>query len=63
MLTLLVPSQVTEVPYLVTLNQSMFVQVDMRMPDNALVLFLDTCVTSPSPHDFQTRAYYLVRNG
>uniref|UniRef100_A0A3Q3WNQ6 Uncharacterized protein n=1 Tax=Mola mola TaxID=94237 RepID=A0A3Q3WNQ6_MOLML len=55
--------KVTEVPYLVTLNQSMFVQVDMRMPDNALVLFLDTCVTSPSPHDFQTRAYYLVRNG
>ncbi|XP_068576662.1 deleted in malignant brain tumors 1 protein [Cebidichthys violaceus] len=55
--------QVTQVPYEVTLNQHLFVQVDLRRADGSLVLYLDTCVTSPSPHDFQTRPYYLVRNG
>ncbi|XP_077960816.1 CUB and zona pellucida-like domain-containing protein 1 isoform X3 [Gasterosteus aculeatus] len=56
-------SQVTEVPYKVTLNQNLFVQVNLSRGDSSLVLFLDTCVTSPSAHDFQTRPYYLVRNG
>uniref|UniRef100_A0A3B4UV73 CUB and zona pellucida-like domains 1, tandem duplicate 1 n=1 Tax=Seriola dumerili TaxID=41447 RepID=A0A3B4UV73_SERDU len=55
--------QVCSVPYKVTLNQNMYVQVDLRRGDSTLVLFLDTCVTSPSPHDFQSRPYYLVRNG
>lgn len=55
--------QVTEVPYNVKLNQNLFVQVNLRRGDSTLVLFIDTCVTSPSPHDFQTRPYYLVRNG
>ncbi|XP_018552423.1 deleted in malignant brain tumors 1 protein [Lates calcarifer] len=55
--------QVTQVPYEVTLNQNMYVQVDLRRGDSSLVLFLDTCVTSPSPHDFHTRPYYLVHNG
>ncbi|XP_034008391.1 deleted in malignant brain tumors 1 protein-like isoform X2 [Trematomus bernacchii] len=55
--------QVTEVPYMVTLNQYMYVQVDLRRGDSSLVLYLDTCVTSPSPHDLQNRSYYLVRNG
>ncbi|XP_034093814.1 deleted in malignant brain tumors 1 protein-like [Gymnodraco acuticeps] len=55
--------QVTEVPYMVTLNQYMYVQVDLGRGDSSLVLYLDTCVTSPSPHDFQNRSHYLVRNG
>ncbi|XP_078145009.1 CUB and zona pellucida-like domains 1-1 protein [Centroberyx gerrardi] len=55
--------KVTEVPYTVTLNQNMYVQVNLRRDDSSLVLFLDTCVASPSPHDFHTRPYYLVRNG
>ncbi|TDH01382.1 hypothetical protein EPR50_G00179850 [Perca flavescens] len=55
--------KVTQVPYEVTLNQNLYVQVGLRRGDSSLVLFLDTCVTSPSPHDFQTRSYYLVRNG
>lgn len=55
--------QVTQVPYVVTLNQNLYVQVDLRRGDNTLVLFIDTCVASPSPHDFHTRPYYLVRNG
>lgn len=54
---------VTQVPYEVSLNQNMYVQVDVSGPNRALVLALDTCVASPSPDDFHTRAYYLVRNG
>lgn len=56
-------TQVTEVPYEVTLNQDLYVQVELSKENRNLVLFLDTCVTSPSPHDFHTRPYYLVRNG
>ncbi|KAM6956538.1 uncharacterized protein FYW47_012480 [Aplochiton taeniatus] len=55
--------QVTEVPYKVSLNQRMFAKVKLRRDDSSLVLFLDTCVASPSPHDFHTRSYDLVRNG
>ncbi|XP_029962543.1 deleted in malignant brain tumors 1 protein-like [Salarias fasciatus] len=54
---------VTEFPYEVELNEYIYVKVDLKSSDNSLVIFLDTCVASPSPHDFQTRAYYLVRNG
>ncbi|XP_065815461.1 CUB and zona pellucida-like domain-containing protein 1 isoform X10 [Labrus bergylta] len=56
-------NKVTQVPYKVTLNQNMYVQVDLKSHEGNLVLFLDTCVTSPSPHDFTSRPYYLVRNG
>lgn len=56
-------TQVTQVPYQVLLNQELFVQVEMENKDISLVLFIDTCMASPSPHDFQTRGYYLVRNG
>ncbi|KAK2824435.1 hypothetical protein Q5P01_021610 [Channa striata] len=56
-------SQVTEVPYKVTLSQNLYVQVDISRSDSNLVLFLDTCVASPLENDFQSRPYYLVRNG
>ncbi|KAM6997190.1 CUB and zona pellucida-like domain-containing protein 1 [Tautogolabrus adspersus] len=56
-------NKVTQVPYKVTLNQNLYVQVDLKSHEGNLVLFLDTCVTSPSPHDFNSRPYYLVRNG
>ncbi|XP_036403057.1 deleted in malignant brain tumors 1 protein [Megalops cyprinoides] len=55
--------QVYDSPYVVNLNQYLYVQVRLRRSDSSLVLFLDTCVASPSPHDFSTRAYDLVRNG
>lgn len=55
--------KVTQVPYQVKLNQDLYVQVDLRRGDSTLVIFLDTCVASPSPHDFQTRTYDLIRNG
>uniref|UniRef100_A0A673CVE0 ZP domain-containing protein n=1 Tax=Sphaeramia orbicularis TaxID=375764 RepID=A0A673CVE0_9TELE len=49
--------------YKVQLNQYLYVQVDLRRSNSTLVLYLDTCVASPSPHDFQTRTYDLIRNG
>ncbi|KAJ0066902.1 hypothetical protein NL108_004889 [Boleophthalmus pectinirostris] len=55
--------QVTQVPYEVKLNQYLYVQVSMRRGDSSLVVFLDTCVASPSPHDFHNRSYDLIRNG
>ncbi|KAG7279909.1 hypothetical protein CRUP_021542 [Coryphaenoides rupestris] len=55
--------QVTQVPYQVALNEDMYVQVNLRRDDSGLVLFLDTCVASPSPHDFHTHTYDIVRQG
>lgn len=56
-------SQVTQFPYVVTLNQNVYVQVDLRRGDSTSFVFIDTCAASPSPHDFHNRAYYLVENG
>uniref|UniRef100_A0A3Q4HTJ6 CUB and zona pellucida-like domains 1, tandem duplicate 1 n=1 Tax=Neolamprologus brichardi TaxID=32507 RepID=A0A3Q4HTJ6_NEOBR len=56
-------AQVTQFPYEVTLNQNLYIEIDMRRGDSSLVLFIDTCVASPSAFDFQSRPYYLVRNG
>ncbi|KAK0144938.1 Deleted in malignant brain tumors 1 protein [Merluccius polli] len=54
---------VTQVPYVVTLNQYMYVQVSLSGRNSNLVLFLDTCVASPSRYDFNSKTYDLVRNG
>uniref|UniRef100_A0A3B5A113 CUB and zona pellucida-like domains 1, tandem duplicate 1 n=1 Tax=Stegastes partitus TaxID=144197 RepID=A0A3B5A113_9TELE len=54
---------VTENPYQVSLNQYLYVGVVLWGNDNSMVVFLDTCVTSPSPDDFHSRSYYLVRDG
>uniref|UniRef100_A0A1A8NMP2 CUB and zona pellucida-like domains 1 n=2 Tax=Nothobranchius rachovii TaxID=451742 RepID=A0A1A8NMP2_9TELE len=55
--------KVTQVPYKVSLNQYLYVQVGLRWNDSNLILFLDTCVASPMPFDFHARVYYLVRDG
>nr|XP_004551821.1 deleted in malignant brain tumors 1 protein [Maylandia zebra] len=55
--------QVTQFPYEITLNQNLYIEIDMRRGDSSLVLFIDTCIASPSAFDFQSRPYYLVRNG
>ncbi|KAM6916681.1 CUB and zona pellucida-like domain-containing protein 1 [Xenentodon cancila] len=55
--------KVTDYPYEVALNQNLFVQVELRRPENTLQLFIHTCVASPSPFDFETRFHYLVRDG
>ncbi|XP_052009410.1 CUB and zona pellucida-like domain-containing protein 1 [Xyrauchen texanus] len=50
-------------PFEVTLNQFLYVQVQLDRRDNSLDLFLDTCVASPYANDFQTQSYDLLRNG
>ncbi|XP_065153511.1 CUB and zona pellucida-like domain-containing protein 1 isoform X1 [Paramisgurnus dabryanus] len=50
-------------PYEVNLNQNLYVQVQLNGADRSLNLFLDTCVASPDPNDFQAHSYNLLRNG
>uniref|UniRef100_A0A672GNE0 CUB and zona pellucida-like domains 1, tandem duplicate 1 n=1 Tax=Salarias fasciatus TaxID=181472 RepID=A0A672GNE0_SALFA len=50
---------VTEFPYEVELNEYIYVQIDLKSSDNSLVIFLDTCVASPScTADNTYYAYY-----
>ncbi|KAL4640966.1 deleted in malignant brain tumors 1 protein-like [Arapaima gigas] len=56
-------SPVYSTPYVVALNQNLYVQVQLHRNDNSLVLFVENCVASPSPHDYATRFYELVRDG
>lgn len=55
--------QIYDSPYEVNLNQLLYVQVKLNRTDNSLDLFLDTCVASPNPDDFNDRSYDLLRNG
>ncbi|XP_056385338.1 deleted in malignant brain tumors 1 protein-like [Hyla sarda] len=52
-------------PYLVELNQNMFLQATLGTTDPNLVLFVDTCVASPDPfHVRETqKVYNLIQNG
>ncbi|KFQ35195.1 Deleted in malignant brain tumors 1 protein, partial [Merops nubicus] len=50
-------------PYYVDLNQNLYLQAFLRSSDTNLILFVDTCVASPDPHDFRTQTYELIRNG
>ncbi|KAM3605922.1 uncharacterized protein V6R79_007305 [Siganus canaliculatus] len=54
--------KVTDSPYEVLLNQRLYVQVKLEGYHPSTKVYIDTCVTSPSPY-FQTTSYYLVRNG
>ncbi|XP_076833991.1 CUB and zona pellucida-like domain-containing protein 1 [Brachyhypopomus gauderio] len=49
-------------PYVVQLNQRLYVQVQLTREDSSLDLFLENCVASPN-HNFQTRNYDLLQNG
>ncbi|XP_072480832.1 scavenger receptor cysteine-rich domain-containing protein DMBT1 [Notamacropus eugenii] len=50
-------------PYVVRLNQQLYIQGEILHSDSNLVLFVDTCVASPNPSDFTTLTYDLIRNG
>ncbi|NXG14946.1 DMBT1 protein, partial [Grallaria varia] len=50
-------------PYRVRVNQDLFLQAYLHSSDPNLVLFLDTCVASPSPHNFTAETYDIIRNG
>ncbi|NXS94144.1 CUZD1 protein, partial [Jacana jacana] len=49
-------------PYYVDLNQTLFAQVTLHSADPNLLVFVDTCITSPQP-DFGSLTYDLVRSG
>ncbi|PKU35001.1 deleted in malignant brain tumors 1 [Limosa lapponica baueri] len=50
-------------PYYVNINQNLFLEAYLHSSDSNLVLFLDTCVASPTPHNFTTVTYDIIRNG
>lgn len=51
-----------ESPYYVDLNQTLFVQVSVHTSDPDLVVFLDTCIASPTS-DFASPTYDLIKSG
>ncbi|XP_039403170.1 deleted in malignant brain tumors 1 protein-like [Mauremys reevesii] len=56
-------SPVNSFPYFVDLNQDLYIQATLYSPDPNLMLFIDTCVTSPDSHDFTTVKYDLIKRG
>ncbi|XP_064519671.1 deleted in malignant brain tumors 1 protein-like [Pseudopipra pipra] len=50
-------------PYYVHMNQNLFLQAYLHSSDPNLVLFLDTCVASPAPHNSTAVTYDIIRNG
>ncbi|XP_054133231.1 deleted in malignant brain tumors 1 protein [Melozone crissalis] len=55
--------QVRASPYYIGLNQNLYLQACLHSSDPNLKVVVDTCVAAPDPRDFNTLAYYLVRNG
>ncbi|NXL82461.1 DMBT1 protein, partial [Leptocoma aspasia] len=49
-------------PYYVGINQNLFLEASLHSSDPLLELFLDTCVASPTGHNF-TRSYAIIKNG
>ncbi|NXG01590.1 DMBT1 protein, partial [Sakesphorus luctuosus] len=50
-------------PYRVRINQNLFLEAYLHSSDPDLVLFLDSCVASPTPHNFTAETYDIIRNG
>lgn len=50
-------------PYSVSIDQDLFLEASLRSPDPQLKLFLQTCVASPSRHDFTTGVHTIVKDG
>ncbi|NXA08513.1 DMBT1 protein, partial [Sapayoa aenigma] len=55
--------EVHDSPYYIDLNQNLYLQACLHSSDPNLKVFVDTCVASPDPYDFNTLAYDLVRDG
>ncbi|KAM7102919.1 scavenger receptor cysteine-rich domain-containing protein DMBT1-like [Ciconia maguari] len=54
---------VNDSPYYIDINQNLFLEAYLHSSDSNLVLFVDTCVASPTPHNFTTVTYYIIQNG
>ncbi|KAK4820986.1 hypothetical protein QYF61_009452 [Mycteria americana] len=55
--------QVHDSPYYIDLNQNLYLQAYLHSSDPNLIVFVDTCVASPDPHDFNTLTYDIIKNG
>ncbi|NXU71904.1 DMBT1 protein, partial [Oreotrochilus melanogaster] len=55
--------QVHNSPYYVDLNQNLYLQAYLHSSDPNLSVFVDTCVASPDPQDFNTLAYNIIKDG
>ncbi|XP_078247318.1 scavenger receptor cysteine-rich domain-containing protein DMBT1 isoform X3 [Pogona vitticeps] len=55
--------QVYGSPYFVSLNQNLYVQATLHSSDSNLVLFVDTCVSSPYADSFTDLTYDLITDG
>ncbi|XP_072197065.1 scavenger receptor cysteine-rich domain-containing protein DMBT1 [Excalfactoria chinensis] len=54
---------VRDSPYYIDLNQNLYLQAYLHSSDPNLMMFVDTCVASPDPHDFNTLAYDIIKDG
>ncbi|NWH77702.1 DMBT1 protein, partial [Piaya cayana] len=50
-------------PYYVDINQNLFLEAYLHSSDPNLMLFVDTCVASPTLHNVTTVTYDIIRNG
>ncbi|KFO82953.1 Deleted in malignant brain tumors 1 protein, partial [Buceros rhinoceros silvestris] len=50
-------------PYYIDLDQNLYLQAYLHSSDPYLTVFVDTCVASPDPQDFNTLAYYIIKSG
>ncbi|NXJ72177.1 DMBT1 protein, partial [Rostratula benghalensis] len=55
--------EVHDSPYYLDLNQDVYVQASLHSSDQNLTIFVDACVASPDPRDFNTLAYDIIRDG
>ncbi|KAG8435661.1 hypothetical protein GDO86_013548 [Hymenochirus boettgeri] len=56
-------TEVHSFPYTVELNQELYVQAKLMTEDKDLVVFVETCVASPTRFDFANNIYYIIKNG
>ncbi|XP_069095270.1 deleted in malignant brain tumors 1 protein [Pleurodeles waltl] len=54
---------ISQFPYYVSLNQELYLQVTLQSSDPNLQIFVDTCEAFPSPANFTSQKYALIRNG
>ncbi|NWH57377.1 DMBT1 protein, partial [Geococcyx californianus] len=50
-------------PLYIDLNETLYLQVFLHSSDLNLVVFVDTCVASPDPQDFNTVSYPIIKDG
>ncbi|XP_033005376.1 deleted in malignant brain tumors 1 protein-like [Lacerta agilis] len=55
--------QVVSMPYFLKMNRDKNFEVEISNCNRRQIFFVDTCLASPSPHDFTTTTHTLIQNG